>query len=355
MSATTQVATAEPEAPVPAPWPEPGFEPRHAAVTATATANRAPGPLSLRLPAPGSIPPPPSFGGPPTETLRHLAIDQGTAEYQTEAPGDDGVSPLQAAPSPPDHPLAIEAAEARESIRAAPAWLAAPPIEEEEPPRRSRPPLFGILLLVVAGAVGALLWFGGQKAAAPPAAAPLAVAPAPSPERPPAPAEPAPQESAAATVAQPGVATAAPRATPRAAPAAPVLPAPPRRGVDPAAQADRAQKLTASAERKYERGDFAGAVAEFRRSLAARPTPSGLVGLARALYDSNQTAEALKVLESAQKLDPRYAPTYLLLGEIQQGEGKVAQAKTAYQRFLQLQPTGEQARAVREIIAKQLR
>ena len=33
----------------------------------------------------------------------------------------------------------------------------------------------------------------------------------------------------------------------------------------------------------------------------------------------------------------------------------MAQARAAYQRFLQLQPTGEQARAVREILAKQLR
>jgi tetratricopeptide (TPR) repeat protein len=110
-----------------------------------------------------------------------------------------------------------------------------------------------------------------------------------------------------------------------------------------------------SAEKKYEGGDFAGAAAEYRRSLAARATPAGLVGLGRALYDSNQSAEALKALESAQALDPKYAPTYLLLGEIRQGEGKRAQAKTAYQRFLQLQPTGDQAHAVREIIAGQLR
>ncbi len=141
----------------------------------------------------------------------------------------------------------------------------------------------------------------------------------------------------------------------RAAPAKPVKAAALRPAVDPAAPAEKAQKLIASAEKRYERGDFAGAVAEFRRSLAAKVTPSGLVGLARALYDSNQTAEALKVLEGAQKADPKYAPTFLLLGEIQQGEGKLAQAKASYQRFLQLQPTGEQARAVREIIAKQLR
>jgi cytochrome c-type biogenesis protein CcmH/NrfG len=136
-----------------------------------------------------------------------------------------------------------------------------------------------------------------------------------------------------------------------AAPAPAPLAGPPAEVEAPAA---KARRLGAAAEKKYERGDFSGAVAEFRRSLAAQPTPVGFVGLARALYDSNQTAEALRALESAQKLDPGYASSWLLLGEIRQGEGKVAQAKAAYQRFLQLQPTGEQARAVREIIAKQL-
>jgi len=138
---------------------------------------------------------------------------------------------------------------------------------------------------------------------------------------------------------------------PRAAP----VKAAPRAAPDQGAQAEKAQRLVASAEKRYEKGDFSGAVAEYRRSLAARATPAGFVGLGRALYDSNQTAEALKVLDAAQKLDPNYAPAWLLLGEILQGEGKAAQARTAYQRFLQLQPTGEQARAVREIIAKQLR
>jgi tetratricopeptide (TPR) repeat protein len=147
---------------------------------------------------------------------------------------------------------------------------------------------------------------------------------------------------------------AAPAPTPAAAAPVTPPPPPPRPAVDPAAQAERAQRLVAAAEKKYERGDFAGAVADFRRALAAKATPPGFVGLGRALYDSNQTAEALRVLEGAQRLDPQYAPTWLLLGEIQQGEGRVAQARAAYTRFLQLQPTGEQARAVREIIAKQL-
>jgi tetratricopeptide (TPR) repeat protein len=113
-------------------------------------------------------------------------------------------------------------------------------------------------------------------------------------------------------------------------------------------------KALAAAEKRYEAGDFNGAVAEYRRSVALKPTAPGYVGLARALYDSNRSAEALAELDRSIRLDPKYAQSYLLLGEIHQGEGRAAPARTAYQRFLQLQPNGDQARAVREILAKQL-
>jgi Tfp pilus assembly protein PilF len=65
--------------------------------------------------------------------------------------------------------------------------------------------------------------------------------------------------------------------------------------------------------------------------------------------------EALRELDTAIQVDGRYAPAWLLLGEIEQGEGKLRQARAAYERFLQLSPNAEQAGAVREIIAKQLR
>ena len=123
---------------------------------------------------------------------------------------------------------------------------------------------------------------------------------------------------------------------------------------DPVAQAAR---QLASAERRYEAGDFAGAVADYRRSLGARAGAPAFVGLARALYDSNpqNAAEALRALDSAIKLEPGYAQAHLLVGVIHQDEGRTAQARAAYQRFLQLQPAGPQAADVRQILAKQLK
>jgi len=54
-------------------------------------------------------------------------------------------------------------------------------------------------------------------------------------------------------------------------------------------------------------------------------------------------------------VDGRYAPAWLLLGEIHQAGGRAAQARAAYERFLQLAPSGEQSRTVRGILATQLK
>ena len=86
-----------------------------------------------------------------------------------------------------------------------------------------------------------------------------------------------------------------------------------------------------------------------------RRTPPALVGLARALYDANGATEALKTVEEAIQEDGRYAPAWLLLGEIQHDKGRTARSRAAYERYLQLEPTGDTARAVRDILGKQAR
>jgi hypothetical protein len=346
--APEQLADLAPEAPVAEPAPEP---PRQVA----ATQHRPQSHFSLQLPPPGSIPPPPSFGGPPTASLHRFEVDPATAPYELAAWGTRAPASAAAAPPP------VASGEPPPGGDATPLSVEV----EVEPPRRGRAPIYALAALVVTGAIAGFLSWQGQRPPAPaptPAPVPVVVAPVePPPPAPPAEQIPAAEQPVA--VAEPAPTPVEPAPTPAPAPtprpvekkAAPPKAAPPRPPPETAAQAEKAHALVASAERKYEKGDFPAAVAEYRRSLAATPTPSGFVGLGRALYDSNQSAEALKMLEAAQKLDPTYAPSWLLLGEIQQGEGKVAQARAAYQRFLQLQPAGEQARAVREILAKQLR
>ncbi len=346
-SAAAAVAVQKPEAeppdPPPARPPHLAPEPRRATPPPRPTSH-----FSLQLPPPGSIPPPPSFGGPPTDSLHQFGLDPATAPYQAPAWTD----PAPAAPPP-------ERTVTRESLAAVDAAPQPVDIELElAPPPRRRASLYLLVPLVLVGLLAGYFFMQNLRMSAelkqavavagsaqPPVPAVAEPRPAVEPPAATAPAalDPAPTDAVPAARPEP--------AQPRAAPDK----AAPRPPLEPATQAEKAQKLIASAEKRYEKGDFPAAMAEYRRSIAVKATPAGLVGLGRALYDSNQTAEALRTLEAAQKLDPKYAPSWLLLGEIQQGEGKVAPARAAYQRFLQLQPAGEQARAVREILAKQLR
>jgi hypothetical protein len=219
---------------------------------------------------------------------------------------------------------------------------AAPTAGVPPPAGRSRAPVAMIVGLVVILAAGGAFVALRPKAgtASPPAAAPAAPqAAAPSPVTEPAPPSPAPA---------PAPEAAAPQAPPPRT--RPARPAPTAKKFD---EVEHRRVLTA-ADRKYEMGRFTEAIADYRRAVAMRANAPALVGLARALYDSNKAAEATRTLDLAIKAEGDYAPAWLLLGEIHQGEGRNRQAKAAYERFLQLEPRGEQSQAVREIVAKQL-
>jgi tetratricopeptide (TPR) repeat protein len=201
--------------------------------------------------------------------------------------------------------------------------------------------IVGLAVIVVAG--GAFLALRPKAGTASPAtapAAPEAAAPSPAPEPPAPPAAPsAPPPEAAAP-----------------APQAPPARARPARAAPSAKKFDEVEhrRILTAADRKYEAGRFTEAIADYRRAVAMRANAPALVGLARALYDSNKPGEATRTLDLAIKAEGDYAPAWLLLGEIHQGEGRNRQAKAAYERFLQLEPRGEQSQAVREIVAKQL-
>jgi tetratricopeptide (TPR) repeat protein len=219
------------------------------------------------------------------------------------------------------------------------------------PRRRSPLPLVAGLVVVLAGGAAAAWKLGlldrilGRRA--PAAVAPSTpLAPVPSPSAP-APTPPAEQAQAAPPAAEPPAETAVP---------APAPAAPEPKAARPARDVDAEHKrLLASAERKYEAGRFQEAISEYRRAIALRSTAPAHVGYARALYDANRAADAQREVETAISENGSYAPAWLLLGEIHQQQGRLTQARAAYERFLQLSPNGEQARAVREILSKQLR
>jgi CheY-like chemotaxis protein len=291
---------------------------------------------SMALPPPGSIPPPPSV-------VAHAHAARSAA-------------PAPAAPLPAASPPAASPP---------PAPIAAPPAADAARPAAgaaARPSSRGIAVAiavgVVAAAAGGYALLGRNAApartdapvaapSAPAAAAPIEPAiPLAAPAAVPAPAAEAPPVIAEAPASTPATPPPAPAAAPTAA-AAPA--AAPRRTDD----ADL-RRLLASAERKYESGRFMDAIDDYRRAIAVRSTAPAHAGLARALYDANRSKDALRELDRAIALDGAYAPAWLLLGEIHQGEGRVPQARAAYRRFLELEPRSDQARAVREILARQL-
>jgi CheY-like chemotaxis protein len=226
--------------------------------------------------------------------------------------------------------------------------------------RRGSPWGLVAALLIVAGGGAVLAWqlgYLGPRPAPGPAAGEAS-----APAAPPQPAEaapsPAPPESAPAAPEQ-----AAPAAPEQAAPAARETPAPaaprPRRErpqAPPARDVDAEhRRLVASASRKYEAGRFNEAISDFRRAVALKSTAEAHTGYARALYDGNRSDDALREIQTAIAEDGRYAPAWLMLGEIHQAQGRPTQARAAYERFLQLSPRSDQARAVREILQRQLR
>jgi CheY-like chemotaxis protein len=290
--------------------PKPSAPPPGAALASRGAPGgyRPPTQFSMPVPPPGTVPLPPSLGGP----------EPGPAEPR-------GASASAAARS-------------------------APPVAPRRAPAGGSRAMRLAIAAAVAVAVGAGAWIalarkgeGKADAAAQDAAATASSTPTPTATPSPS---PIPTSSPSPTTTP--ISTSTPTSTstpPSPAPA----PAPPR----PSPDAEYRQAL-ASAERKYEAGSFSAAIADYRRAVALKETGPALVGLARALYDAERPLDARRSLERSVGVDPRYAPAYLLLGSIHQEQGRDADARAAYERFLALEPRGEQARAVREILAKQL-
>jgi CheY-like chemotaxis protein/tetratricopeptide (TPR) repeat protein len=74
--------------------------------------------------------------------------------------------------------------------------------------------------------------------------------------------------------------------------------------------------------------------------------------MAHALFNRHRRREALTWAERAVKLDPTQADAYVIIGGVHQDAGEKALAKAAYQKYLQLAPTGAYAADLRAIVEK---
>jgi len=72
--------------------------------------------------------------------------------------------------------------------------------------------------------------------------------------------------------------------------------------------------------------------------------------LAHALLNRNRRRESLAAAERAIKLNPKWADAYVVIGGIHQDAGEMADARRAYQRYLELEPHGEFSGELRAIV-----
>lgn len=112
----------------------------------------------------------------------------------------------------------------------------------------------------------------------------------------------------------------------------------------------RAVALYESGRRLHHQGDLAAAASEYRRALAANPNHArAQLGLAQALYEGGRLDVAAESFEKAYRLDPESAKEGLLaahrdLAGALESEGLFDQARSHYQRVLDISPLDTSAR-----------
>jgi Flp pilus assembly protein TadD len=84
--------------------------------------------------------------------------------------------------------------------------------------------------------------------------------------------------------------------------------------------------------------DDSALVERQRAAEADEDDPTALFDYAMSLFNVQRTIEAEAPLLKAVTLNPRYAPTYYLLGRVDEELGRGAEARDAYSKFLAVAP-----------------
>ncbi|MBL8624956.1 MAG: DUF4388 domain-containing protein [Myxococcales bacterium] len=105
-----------------------------------------------------------------------------------------------------------------------------------------------------------------------------------------------------------------------------------------------------AARRALDDGDYDRALALADESLAVRRSARGYVVRADALRRLGRIDLAVQATDAAIKANASYAPAWDMKGKILWSARRYDEARPAYERFLQLQPTGEAADTVRALL-----
>ncbi len=245
-------------------------------------------------------------------------------------------------------------------LRPHPAPTAAEDDPDYVPPSRSVAPW----LVVSVGAVVVMagIFFATRVGKSPAKSTPpvaIAVAAQASANPPPAAAPTAAAAAAAAVVPQPDV---KPEVKPDAKPAAkvakvdePTVVTPP---IDtpvpsdlPPGQAKEFITHLEAAKALYAHGQSKKAIPLLEKAVVFRPdSDEALVLLANCYNELGQSTRALDTGNLALAANPQNADAYLVIGAVQQSQGREADARAAYEKYLHLAPHGAYAREIRSIL-----
>ena len=104
---------------------------------------------------------------------------------------------------------------------------------------------------------------------------------------------------------------------------------------------DSAQEYFERGQHLYQQGDYAGAVAAYRRAIDLDATHTTyFCELARAYLRLNQPEQALNAARDAISIKPQLPYPHFLLGYIHYTQGRCEDALTEYHRALDLEETG---------------
>ena len=100
------------------------------------------------------------------------------------------------------------------------------------------------------------------------------------------------------------------------------------------------------------RGKYKASIVQFQHAVKEKPrSVPALLALGDAYLEADKPRSAVQPLETAAKLDAQNARAQLLLGTAYQSLGRNAAAVKAYQKYLELEPSGEFVKDVRLILA----
>ncbi|HEY4057768.1 MAG TPA: tetratricopeptide repeat protein, partial [Kofleriaceae bacterium] len=115
----------------------------------------------------------------------------------------------------------------------------------------------------------------------------------------------------------------------------------------------KARALQEQANAALDDADYEKALDFADQSLRLRRTARAYIARAQALQRLHRVDEAIASMDEAIKAAPTFAGNYDTLGSIYWAAGRYDEAKAQYEEYLKLQPTGDRAKRIKQLLSEQ--